>query len=235
MTEVAVGSDFSCGLKSNGYPVCWGDEVVYDFTTVPSEPMTNLRASALHGIALDADLEPRPWGMDRWRSEGFGLPDGPFIDVSAGVGFSCGLLTSGEIDCWAYSLYPDYDQADAPAGVFTSITSSKYHSCALREDGTVACWGSNHDDKCEPPEDVRFKSISAGGDHSCGVTTEDEIRCWGWDGYGATTVPAGTFKMVSSGDGYACAVTTDHRIRCWGLMGGYSDRDKGQLDPPFAP
>ncbi len=100
--------------------------------------------------ALDAararELEKRPAG-----------PKGAYVEIAVGDEHACGLLESGEVECW--------------------------HVCS----GFVAGWarcGPISDGELRSAIDVdrlpegEFVSISAGGDETCGIRPGGRVECW---------------------------------------------------------
>jgi len=67
-------------------------------------------------------------------------PDRPYIDITAGIQFFCGLHEDGTISCVGEN---DLWQTAVPEGTFVAVSSAWSHSCAVRTEGTIACWGSN--------------------------------------------------------------------------------------------
>ena len=61
-----------------------------------------------------------------------------------------------------------------------------------------------------------WQQVSAGAYHTCAVSASGAISCWGSNGYGQTTVPAGTYRQVTAGAFHTCALSTTGAISCWG-------------------
>lgn len=73
-------------------------------------------------------------------------PPPPFIAVSAGAGFTCGLRADGVVTCLVNN---DRGQTSPPKGEgFTTISSGSVHTWALRPDGVVVCWGTTTTINC---------------------------------------------------------------------------------------
>ena len=144
-------------------------------------------------------------------------PIPPFVAVSSGDGYTCGLRADGVVVCRGHISLPPRD------GRFTSISSGESHTCGLRENGVAVCWGSH----ASPPEDERFTSISSGGGHTCGLRADGVAVCWGSNTYGQSSPPDfERFISVSSGYDHTCGLRDDGFIVCWG-----NDWD-GQSSPP---
>jgi len=136
-------------------------------------------------------------------------PPGPFIGVSTGENFSCGLSPDGRVECWGM---------DDPINCWLSLPGS-------------------YVDVIRPPLDVVFREIFSGIRHSCGLTPDGEIVCWGWDEYGQLAAPEGRFVDMDLGYAHGCAIGEDGRVSCWGCGTGEHDgydHDFGQCDPPEA-
>ena len=142
--------------------------------------------------------------------------------IDAGYSHTCGLRSSGTVECWGFN---GFGQADAPSGRFQSVDAGMHHSCGVTLLGTVECWGFDAFGQATAPEGS-FKSVSAGGYQTCAISENDEVVCWGGSRDGEADAPAGSFVGVSAGEGHTCAVTTPGKVQCWGL----DDRD--QASPP---
>jgi alpha-tubulin suppressor-like RCC1 family protein len=69
-------------------------------------------------------------------------------------------------------------------------------------------------------------ALAAGGYHTCALSADDSVACWGANGYGQSSVPAGSYTQVSAGYFHTCAVRTEGSLACWG------QNEKGQSSPP---
>ena len=161
-------------------------------------------------------------------------PDGQFVSVSAGLAHSCGVKTSGHIECWGSNVDTEGDhlgQATPHGGQFISVSGGGGHSCGVRTDGSVECWGDDSHGQSTPP-DGRFTSVTAGMAHSCGVTTGGAVECWGNNNLGQSTPPGGQFISVSTGFAHSCGVTTGGAVECWGSNVDFDANHLGQSRPP---
>ena len=168
-----MGWGYSCGLRVDGSPFCWGGEMSY--SPVP--------------VRGDTERDRHPVLFP---------PDGEFKDIEAGRLRACGLRASGEVVCWGFfSTYSEpsmsyqagsevYNPDPAPGAGFLDIDVGGWHACGLRASGEVECWNW-------PP--LRFAhgqaytlkgpytSISAGYRHTCGIKETGEIDCWSVTGH----------------------------------------------------
>ncbi|KAF3455723.1 hypothetical protein FNV43_RR00365 [Rhamnella rubrinervis] len=120
----------------------------------------------------------------------------PFLGLTAGDGFVCGLLmdsnqpycwgSSGKaekpffVDCWGYNMTKTY----VFDGKIQSVSAGSEFNCGLfSQNRTVLCWGDETSSRVISlvPKEKRFQKIGAGGYHVCGILEGVDSRpfCWG--------------------------------------------------------
>jgi alpha-tubulin suppressor-like RCC1 family protein len=219
LETVSAGKFNTCGIKSDGTIVCWG-EYSAGQSTPPAGTFLQVNTGEWHSCAIKSDGTVACWGPSDFGEAS--PPAGTFSQVSAGAAHTCGIKSDGTLVCWGWNAH---DQLTLPAGTFSQVSAGAYHTCGLRSDGTIACWGANWDGQSMPP-DGTFSQISAGWWNNCGIRSDGTIACWGANGAGQSTPPAGTFSQVSAGAGHACGIKSDGTVVCWGR------NEYGQSTPP---
>ena len=160
-------------------------------------------------------------------------PIPPFVGVSVGRGFTCGLRSDGAVVCRGRN---DYDQTSPPEDErFTSIRSAEGHTCGLHADGVAVCWGNDSYGQSSPPDGEHFISISTGGDyldrgssdrldrggHTCGLRADGVAICWGDNAYPHLRPPTlpdhERFISISSAYLRVCGLRDDGYIICSGI------------------
>lgn len=129
--------------------------------------------------------------------------DDDWVDVVAGIDFSCGIKADGRAFCWGQ----DYagQLGDGPGGAggetprevtvgsgtgWSRLDADDRHVCGLRDDGSLWCWGLNdagqvggaepmHEAPIEPQPGRRFVDVVAGTAHTCAIDAEGWVTCWG--------------------------------------------------------
>lgn len=142
-----------------------------------------------------------------------------WYQVSAGYQTTCGLLSSGTVDCWGENGFV------APRVEMQQVSAGYVVSCGVTATDRVQCWGPLAQPVMQLPEVDEARQVSTFGDAACVVDWDDEVTCWGGVA-GVTASPAGSFHRVEVGAGFACALDTDGGVRCWG------NDDAGEADPP---
>lgn len=127
--------------------------------------------------------------------------------LTAGLNYTCALLSDGTIDCWGAndmaqlgngSLTSSPPGSPKPTQVVgltggTGVAAGYVHTCAVVSDGTARCWGMN--DKGQLGNGTTTSSaqpaivaglanvvqISAGAQHSCALLVDGSARCWGYN------------------------------------------------------
>ena len=156
-------------------------------------------------------------------------PVAGFIAVSAGNDHTCGLRTTGAIECWganAHFYTGEYTgQSDAPEGKFVAVSAGNLLTCAIRESGEIACWGETTGSEWHPwhPLTGRYSAVEAGWFGVCAIRESGEIECSQDE-----DVLAGSYSAVSTGGtgagrpGYhTCGVRESGEIECWGNNEGW--------------
>ena len=169
-----MGWGYSCGLRADGKPLCWGGE-------------TSVKVSL-----GDTVREQHPILFP---------PEGEFLDVEAGRFRACGLRPTGEVECWGlFFVYDDkirltrrvglevLNPDPAPGERFLDVDVGGWHACGLRPDGEVACWDwtwsyrsaleGHYEYELEGP----YETISSGYWHACGLRRDGGVDCWGYTG-----------------------------------------------------
>ena len=214
-TAVSAGGEHSCGLRSDGSIVCWGNTDFTQFGRMP-EPTGSFTAVSAGdrdwcGLRSNGSLVCRGWSLS--------APSGSFTTVSVGGGHGCGLRPDGSITCWGNN---NHGQATVPSGSYTAVSAATLHSCGLRSDSSITCWGYNDDGQATAPSGS-YTAVSAGGEytwagggHSCGLRSDGSIDCWGYNEGGQATAPSGSYTAVSAGAHHSCGLRSDGSIDCWG-------------------
>jgi len=135
--------------------------------------------------------------------------------VSAGLHYSCAVLSNGKAYCWGQNS-----------------------NHGILGNGSVdsgAGWPEfNHDADADTPTevsgDIIFASVTAGLFHTCGLTPDGQAYCWGYALNGqlgnAGIAPSATpvavsgenrFSDIQLGSFHTCALATSKNIYCWGV------------------
>lgn len=200
-------------------------------------PLTGVKKISLgsyHVCAVMDDTTAKCWGKDTWAwgmlgnggveaifpstvvsAHGSTAPLAGVVDISAGGGHTCALLSDTSVKCWGYNSDArlgdgtNVDRLEPVTVVETSggaltgvrnVSVGAYHTCAARRDTSAVCWGSNvyHqiNSSNEPWYNHPVPIYTSGGTSGTLLTGIDS---------------------VSGGGVHNCALTTDSRDVCWGL------------------
>jgi len=237
-TTVAAGSDFTCALNTEGAVYCWGNaRTVPGWPAVSSSPLkvkmdvpaTYITAGRRHACVLDREQRAWCWG---WNVDGEGgtglagvqqsmIPEPTpvatterFTQLSAGLGFTCGVTLAGSVVCWGTNI----------DGV---IGQNAHDRCG--EESPIPC--ATRPVAVAFPEKV--KHVSSGTGHACAVSLSGAVYCWGENGAGqAGAFDSGVPQLrvpsrvrlprneavasVASGGILSCAITLGRTVYCWG-------------------
>ncbi|MXY75600.1 MAG: hypothetical protein F4Y40_00695 [Acidimicrobiia bacterium] len=227
--QIAVGSNHTCAIRSDGTVVCAGSNS-YGQLDSPAGTFVAVSAGDNYSCAiLSTDHSVICWGRE-WLASNLVAPAGAFIAVSTGANHACGLRTDRTVTCWGNN---DSQQTAAPTGTFSGVSAGGGHSCGIRTDGTAVCWGSNYNGQSDAPTG-RFIAIAAGSGYSCGIRgiqTEGPVTCWGFDEYWRSRFepPDGRFTAIAAGFPQTCGIRSDGTISCWGFDGSRMGYPEGRF------
>jgi hypothetical protein len=163
------------------------------------------------------DAGPPPTGCD---DAGLPVPPPPWIQVSVGDSFACGLRQGGALWCWGRGSdgqrgdgTTDQIQSvpvrvlaagEAPGGTawndWTAVSTGTRHACGLRQDGSLWCWGRGPN--------------ALGGSASGSITTTPvQVLAEGEPAGGTAWYD---WVSVSAGGGRTCGIRADGSLWCWG-------------------
>ncbi|KAG6768698.1 hypothetical protein NC652_019709 [Populus alba x Populus x berolinensis] len=184
----------------------------------------------------------------------------PFIGLTAGDGFVCGLLLeSNQPYCWGSSGYlrPGVPQPMMEEAEYVEISAGDYHLCGLRKPSTgrsrnlslIDCWGYNM--TRNHVFDGQIQSISAGSEFNCGLFSENRtVFCWGDEANSRviSLIPQEMrFQQIAAGGYHVCGILegVNSRAFCWGRSLGLEEEisvisaaylNQGNVDfPPSDP
>jgi alpha-tubulin suppressor-like RCC1 family protein len=182
--SVAVGTDHSCGLKTNGNAYCWGSNQYGQLGVARSDTVCGTGDARIGCSMSPVQVQP-------------GLQ---FASISAGARHSCGITFTRDAYCWGANDLgqvsdvgtggPALAKVSGTLG-WSQISAGYTHPCAVRTDGALFCWGSNdrgqlgNGGTANSSSNVRVKitapvaSVSAGQQRTCARTTSGAVYCWG--------------------------------------------------------
>lgn len=241
-TTLVAGSNFTCGLTSDGKAYCWGSNFLGGLG-IGDSTQTDRRTP----VAVAGGLT--------------------FASLSAGHAFACGLTTVGKAYCWGggspyhgvlgdgtapvsnppppgdplYVRFRPSPTAVLGGIAFTRISLGSFGACGLDLAGKAYCWGLNSFGQIGDGTGtsrgapvlvsggLTFANISVGAYHACGRLASGALRCWGgnFDGqYGNGQTLSGNtpsnsanglaLASVGAGDRHTCGLDSSGKIYCWG-------------------
>ncbi len=223
--SITVAGNRTCGLLTDGTPLCWGRRNVEGAgAETPEGRFSAISASVEHVCALQEDGTPVCWDF---AEEGAHTcePVSGHIRCTP-VEQEPAPTPPPERDLGLYvsrfvGVTPGYFDNTPPTGErLTSISAGWVHTCGLRQDGTAVCWGSNQHGKASPPPGEQFKAISSSVNYTCALRQDGTPVCWGSDDNGVASPPEGErFVAISAGENNSCGMREDGTVVCWGTGG----------------
>ena len=242
---VDAGASHSCGLRPGGSIDCWGEDsldaaalmgvgfeyggdeaaFVADYLAFDEGvlyPSMNAFMD-LAGAVPEVELREE---MAR-RAAGWEPPGGPFVSVSAGSGFTCGLRVDAEVACWGYFAR---EEPRIPLAIYAEVYGERLRDFYKITKAQVKAGVAFFDRRFYP----LYESLYG-------------ARVWELDpteylifGPGAIPVesiiadielvdpPAGPFIAIDTGVYRVCGLRPDGEIDCWGI-------DEQASNPPPGP
>ncbi len=190
--QVTAGGH-TCALLANGNARCWGRGVL----------------GYGHSMTIGDDEAPAVVGDVQ--------VGGTVVQLAAGWGHTCAVLSSGGIRCWGNNTVgqlgvPGFeaigDDEVPAASVDVALGASALQvvtgggdSCALLEDGSVRCWGYGVHGQLGYPVTIEGSppglatvgepvvELAAGRFHTCALLAKGRVRCWGSNSGGQLGYP----------------------------------------------
>ena len=103
VTALAAGNRHTCGLRSDGSAVCWGDKSQGQITAPVGATFTALVAGGSHSCGLRADGSAVCWG-DNSYGQTTVPPAARFTALAAGYSHTCGLRADSSALCWGSNI-----------------------------------------------------------------------------------------------------------------------------------
>jgi hypothetical protein len=176
-TAISTGSDHACSIATGGAAFCWGSNGGGMLGGGDTITLSTVPAAVTGGLSFTA--------------------------ISAGVGYSCGVASTGDAYCWGFNSDGELGTGDSVSSNvprlvtgglhFKSISAGLFHTCALTTTGAAYCWGGDGVlgtgifQVSATPVAVSgglvFQTISVssdllGGSGTCGLTAGG-VYCWG--------------------------------------------------------
>ena len=179
VTAISVGAGFACALKTTGAVLCWGNNTygqLGDGTNQERGSVVEVVGLSSNVVAIGTGDEStcallgdgamKCWGGNSWGQVGDGtlvprnLPvdvvglSGPVRSLFMGAGYTCGLIVSGELQCWGYNFRGEVSNGVTTTGVqprpvtlalppVSAVAMGFQFLCAVLKTGQVTCWGVN--------------------------------------------------------------------------------------------
>jgi alpha-tubulin suppressor-like RCC1 family protein len=233
--QIVAGYDFTCALTTAGATKCWGHTLSIgiadggDYLPVPTTrpgletSCTSVAAGFTHACVTMSDGGVRCFGVQSAGDLGNGVSSldssppvgvvglsGPAVQLTVGDGYSCAILTSGEVQCWGDNSDGELGLSDAgPFALFpanaegldsgvVALQCGYRDTCAVSAPGDLLCWGSNEffaltaaavTSRSYPGKIPGLAGPAIGVsktiEHTCAVLDGGAIMCWGSNQYGA--------------------------------------------------
>ena len=250
---VDAGASHTCGLRPDGSVECWGQDSLdaaemavggFEFggdENAYKEYLYDGRSEVSPRSAVSLDLQgivPEPEVREEMarRAQDWSPPEGPFVQVSAGYGFSCGLRFDGEAECWGYFAR---EEPRIPLEVYAQVYGPRLWDFYSSWESLVAS-GEDLAVKKTKVFDPRFYGLyeSLYGTRVWELDPDDQLIRPPHIRQLESLItplklidpPPGPFIVVEAGRASACGLRPTGEVECWGRGGKESAPPPG----PFA-
>jgi Regulator of chromosome condensation (RCC1) repeat len=248
-SQISIGIDHSCGLRTDGLVFCWGHndegQLGIDKVSVQAkQPKPVVGLSSVVKLATN----------------------------SSKARHTCAITASGSLSCWGWNQHGTVgdgttlsrrkpvpvavDEQGNPFGDVSEVCVGNYLTCARKADGSLWSWGSTGSSMARRPRPVTLDparpalvaapgGLGCGNSHVCVVTVESTVWCAGTNQFGQLGIDSGgqpvlqpvevplpgPASFVNPSRTHTCATLVDNTVWCWGS-------DPGTLNgkpPLFSP
>jgi thiol-disulfide isomerase/thioredoxin len=218
-SSVTVGRDHTCALKTDGTPVCWGNNSDGETDITAGVTFAQIDAGYQHTCGREANGSVTCWGTTMWGATV--APVDSFIDISCGLNFCCGLTgtTGDNVKCWGAN---DKGQTTPPPGTFKQVNArGGRHACGIDSNDEIVCWGGpegfqgSSNPLLAPSGTYTF--ITAGHFYNMAIGTDGSAVGWGSNTSGKAIAPANvSLSFIAAGTVHTCGLDEAGNIHCWG-------------------
>ncbi len=205
---VAAGAAHTVALRADGRVICWGDNTYRQLNAPTNVSLKAISAAGHYTLGLTQDGRLVFWGTAPHGQDQLPEPNGPFVQVVAGLTHAAAIRDNGTVVCWGSNVA---GQCDAPDNVtFRSVAIGFDHTAGLTQDGRVLYWGGGYQ---VMPWNPGFLSpivaVSAGSGQTMAVDDQGRIYRMGQNRYWNNDAPTTRgYISLYSGNGRVMAVRT---------------------------
>nr|GMC98336.1 putative serine/threonine-protein kinase-like protein CCR3 [Ipomoea batatas] len=225
---IAGGIDVLCGVRSGGFALlCWNPNFtpkrLYLNYTTPLSSLT-IGDTQICGLTNGSTRNALCWRGGAVPNQQNGPSDSSeeFQSISAGLGFTCGVVkSSNRVACWGATPIASDLETQFQNESMADINAGGSFACGINTTGFVICKGSNENGELEVPFNsaYEYSGLALGLNHSCAIRRVNQtVVCWGRNGAVSSSVVAGVpFESIVSGPDFTCGLrTSNFSVVCWG-------------------
>jgi hypothetical protein len=254
VADVAVGTIYTCALRTDGTVSCWGLGYGDSPTTIDGVTRAvQISAAQNDACALLASGSVVCWSAAEAVTALTGLDS--ITQIAAGFSHSCAIRDDGALLCWGANDSGQLGTRDTESSVdvprraiafsdVADVALGLRHTCVRTGSGAVSCVGSlspltfSSTEALVVPNLTNVTKIVAGSGHLCALRSNGAVSCVGSSFAAGPSVESGDVATLAlpdraidlgAGINGSCAVLVDSRIFCWGsnLLGELGDGGVG--------
>jgi hypothetical protein len=189
------------------------DRVIQKAWPAWTKPSKTLKQGSTYTLRLPRRVPIGTFaGVVDTKKETGGVVSNGFKQIAAGFMATCGLTTSGQIECRGteQKLRPEVQKLvnsgkpmlPLSGGVFIRVGVWGRRMCGLTSAGVIEC---NADKQQIFKHRHRFTAMGVGGTHVCGISSKKELFCFDENGE-TEPFPGFKFSSVSCGKEKTCGI-----------------------------
>jgi len=182
-TQVSVGNNYACAIRTDGRIKCWGDDKKFSniIDNTPSGTFKVISAGTNRVCAINTEGKIVCWGEQTLSLGRSQPPSGSFNHISEPIEgtSSCAVRNDNKVVCWGYNGKSANNEQTYMVCNGEVCTPKLYFPATSSKEESISPTTDKGDKRAIPPDEENFISVETAGYFSCGIKPDFSIMCWG--------------------------------------------------------